>query len=71
MVFIQIKSPSIFITHQLKFPLKGAYRIFNLVNRLQISKFKGIWIMDDEEKLVGDLSKNNYFKKYFSNRSPF
>ena len=63
--FYSDKIPSIFITHQLKFPLKGAYRIFNLVNRLQISKFKGIWIMDNEENLAGDLSKNNFFKNTF------
>ncbi len=63
--FYSKKIPSIFITHQLKFPLKGVFRIFNLVNRRQISKFKGIWVMDNEQNLAGTLSKDKYFDNTF------
>ena len=34
--------PSIFITHQLNFPLRGFYKVFNYINRRQISKFDSV-----------------------------
>ena len=54
--------PSIFITHQVNFPLRGVFKVFNLVNRYQISKFDRIWIMDNEQNLAGMLSKNKRVK---------
>lgn len=63
--FYSGKIPSIFITHQLKFPLKGVFRIFNIVNRRQISKFKSVWVMDDEQNLAGILSKSKYVNNTF------
>ena len=63
--FFSSRVPSIFITHQLNFPLRGFYRVFNTVNRRQISKFDGIWVMDNEMNLAGKLSNNQYFKNTF------
>ena len=53
---------SIFITHQLTFPLRGIYAVFNLVNRNQIAKFDSIWVMDNDEQLAGRLSLNKRIK---------
>lgn len=57
--FFSSDVPSIFITHQLTFPLRGVYGIFNRVNRKEISKFDTVWVMDNEEHLAGALSVNN------------
>ena len=54
--------PSIFITHQLTFPLRGIYGIFNIVNRKEISKFDSVWVMDNNEHLAGSLSFNKRIK---------
>ena len=56
--------PSIFITHQLQFPVRGIYKLGNLIQRQQISKFSSIWIMDNEhERYAGKLSENVNYKK--------
>ena len=58
------KVPSIFITHQLQFPVQGIYKLGNLIHRQQISKFSSIWIMDNEnERYAGKLSQNIYYDK--------
>ena len=58
------KVPSIFITHQLQFPVHGIYKLGNLIHRQQISKFSSIWIMDNEnERYAGKLSQNIYYEK--------
>ncbi len=59
--------PSIFITHQLQFPVRGIYKLGNLVHRQLISKFSSIWIMDNEyERYAGKLSQNiNYDKAIY------
>ena len=61
------KVPSIFITHQLQFPVRGIYKLGNLINRQQISNFSSIWIMDNEhERYAGKLSQNiNYDKAIY------
>jgi len=61
------KVPSIFITHQLQFPVQGIYKLGNLIHRQQISKFSSIWIMDNEhERYAGKLSQNiNYDKAIY------
>ncbi len=60
--FYSSQVPSIFITHQLTFPLKGMYRLFNVINKRQLSKFQSIWVMDDKNNLGGKLSLGNPFK---------
>jgi len=57
--FYSKKRPSIFITHQMKLPVKGLFKIGNLINRYLISRFDSIWIVDDEnERYAGALSEN-------------
>jgi len=65
--FFSTNVPSIFITHQLQFPVKGIFKLGNLINRRQISKFSSIWIMDHErERYAGKLSENkNYPRSMF------
>lgn len=65
--FFSSNVPSIFITHQLQFPVKGIFKLGNLINRRQISKFSSIWIMDHErERYAGKLSENkNYDRSMF------
>lgn len=58
--------PSIFITHQLNFPLRGLYRLFNYINKRQILKFGIIWIIDNENHLAGKLSTNNSYTNCFN-----
>ena len=60
--FFSSQVPSIFITHQIKFPVKGLYRFFNIINRRQLSKFDFIWIMDNNQNLGGTLSHSHSFK---------
>ncbi|MBT5438978.1 MAG: hypothetical protein HOH34_07450 [Flavobacteriales bacterium] len=64
--FYSTKVPSIFITHQLKFPLKGVYRIFNKINKHQILKFGSVWVVDNKINLAGKLSINQSFKNCFN-----
>lgn len=65
--FFSSNVPSIFITHQLQFPVKGIFKLGNLINRRQISKFSSIWIMDHERgRYAGKLSQNiNYDKAIY------
>ena len=60
--FFTSQVPSIFITHQLTFPLRGIYGLFNIVNRKEISKFDTVWVMDNHEHLAGSLSFNKRIK---------
>jgi len=60
--FFSAQVPSIFITHQINFPVKGLYRFFNVINRRQLSKFDVIWIMDNNQNLGGSLSHSRSFK---------
>tara|TARA_B100001057_G_scaffold483426_1_gene560182 strand:- start:854 stop:1807 length:954 start_codon:yes stop_codon:yes gene_type:complete len=60
--FFSNNVPSIFITHQLQFPLRGIFKIGNLMNRYQVSKFSTIWIMDNEDhRNAGMLSQNKNY----------
>ena len=60
--FFSNKIPSIFITHQLQFPLRGIFKIGNLMNRYQVSKFSTIWIIDNEDhRNAGKLSQNKNY----------
>ncbi|MDG2152629.1 MAG: hypothetical protein P8K10_01705 [Crocinitomicaceae bacterium] len=65
--------PSIFITHQLNFPLRGVYRIFNNINKHQILKFGCVWVVDNQNKLAGKLSVNQSFENcyYIGHHSRF
>lgn len=52
--------PSIFITHQMKLPTRGIFKLGNFLNQYLISKFDFIWIVDDEYKrFAGGLSINS------------
>lgn len=60
------KCNSIFITHQVKLPLKGLYKIFQFIHSYWLRQFDMLWIVDNaDKKLAGKLSsvdfiKNNY-----------
>ncbi len=71
--FFTSQVPSIFITHQLTFPLRGIYGLFNMVNRKEISKFDTVWVMDNHEHLAGSLSYNKGIKDvvYIGHHSRF
>lgn len=56
--FYSPKLPAVFITHQIKFPLKGVFKVINLLNTYQLSKFEMIWVMDDPiQMFAGKLSR--------------
>ena len=62
--FFSNNVPSIFITHQLQLPVQGIFKLGNLINRRQLSKFSSIWIMDDErERYAGKLSENKNYDR--------
>lgn len=58
--FYSKDKPSIFITHQMKLPTRGIFKLGNFINQYLISKFDFIWIVDDEHKrFAGGLSVNS------------
>lgn len=58
--FYSKDKPSIFITHQMKLPTRGIFKLGDLLNEYLISKFDAIWIVDDEHKrFAGRLSVNS------------
>ena len=61
--FYTAKLPSVFITHQLKFPLMGLYKLVNLLNSYHLSKFKTIWIMDDPKHMHAGKHTNKKHNK--------
>ena len=63
--FYSSQVPSIFITHQLNFPLRGFYRVFNYINSRQILNFGVVWVVDNENNLAGKLSINQSYQNCF------
>ncbi len=62
--FYSPKLPTVLITHQIKFPLKGLYKLINLLNSYQLSKFETIWVMDDPiHMFAGKLSRIGSLKR--------
>lgn len=57
------KCTSVFLTHQLQFPLNGWWKLGNYLNNQLMRKFDIIWVPDyPDHRLSGKLSMNNSFK---------